>query len=95
MGSRLHPRMKKSAIGSVGDCYYQNTRVLKDYYARLETGGLPVSRGIALTREGNAVHPSFQGAASEPAPAESAPAAAGDDGSDNEDDDAPSSGSQS
>ncbi len=54
-----------------------------------------IFQGIALTREGNAVHPSFQGAASERAPAESAPAAAGDDGSDNEDDDAPSSGSQS
>lgn len=41
--------MGVSAIGSVGDSYSQNTRVLAEYYECLEAGRLAVSRGILLT----------------------------------------------
>lgn len=53
-----------------------------------------IFKGIALTREGNAIHPNFQPAApSAPAPAKDA--AASDDASDNGDDETQPSGSQS
>lgn len=35
-----------SAIGSVADCYHQNTRILRDYYRTLDAGELPVVRGL-------------------------------------------------
>jgi len=38
-----------SAIGQVGPSYYQNLKTLDDYYAALDTGRLPVARGIELT----------------------------------------------
>src|SRR5690606_3572543 len=34
-----------SAIGMIGSSYYQNCRGLKDYYARLDGGELPILRG--------------------------------------------------
>jgi oxygen-independent coproporphyrinogen-3 oxidase len=37
-----------TAIGMVGDCYAQNQRTLEDYYAALDSGHLPVMRGITL-----------------------------------------------
>ena len=40
-----------SAIGMMGTSYYQNCRSLKDYYARLETGELPVMRGYAMSAD--------------------------------------------
>jgi len=38
-----------SAIGRVGPTYYQNHKRLDDYYAALDAGQLPVTRGIELT----------------------------------------------
>ncbi|KQT11023.1 oxygen-independent coproporphyrinogen III oxidase [Ramlibacter sp. Leaf400] len=40
-----------SAIGRVGATYAQNARTLEEYRDRLEQGGLPVVRGLALTRD--------------------------------------------
>jgi oxygen-independent coproporphyrinogen-3 oxidase len=40
-----------SAIGRIGDCYYQNTRALPDYQEALEQGRLPVVRGLVLDRD--------------------------------------------
>ena len=40
-----------SAIGKVGDHYYQNAKTLPEYYDTLRQGRLPVQRGIALTRD--------------------------------------------
>jgi oxygen-independent coproporphyrinogen-3 oxidase len=37
-----------TAIGMVGDCYSQNQKTLDDYYAAIDTGHLPVMRGITL-----------------------------------------------
>ena len=37
-----------SAIGRVGDSYYQNARLLPDYYAALEANRLPVAKGLLL-----------------------------------------------
>jgi oxygen-independent coproporphyrinogen-3 oxidase len=37
-----------SAIGRVGPTYYQNDKRLDDYYAALDSGRLPVARGIEL-----------------------------------------------
>ena len=37
-----------SAIGKVGDAYAQNAKTLADYYAKLDTGELPVMRGVTL-----------------------------------------------
>ncbi|HEY8975252.1 MAG TPA: oxygen-independent coproporphyrinogen III oxidase [Burkholderiaceae bacterium] len=37
-----------SAIGRVGDCYYQNDKTLDAYYAALEANRLPVARGLVL-----------------------------------------------
>jgi oxygen-independent coproporphyrinogen III oxidase len=37
-----------SAIGHVGDCFYQNAKTLPAYYAALEAGRLPVERGHLL-----------------------------------------------
>jgi oxygen-independent coproporphyrinogen III oxidase len=38
-----------SAIGRVGPTYYQNHKVLGDYYGALDEGRLPVWRGLELT----------------------------------------------
>ena len=40
-----------SAISQVGDAYVQNWKTLESYYAALETGHLPVERGVRLTRD--------------------------------------------
>jgi oxygen-independent coproporphyrinogen III oxidase len=40
-----------SAIGRVGGTYYQNARELDAYAAALHAGGLPVARGLTLTRD--------------------------------------------
>jgi len=40
-----------SAIGRVGPTYYQNLKRLEDYTAVLDTGRLPVARGIELTQD--------------------------------------------
>jgi oxygen-independent coproporphyrinogen-3 oxidase len=40
-----------SAIGMMGTHYYQNSRTLKDYYARLEANELPIMRGCAMTAD--------------------------------------------
>jgi oxygen-independent coproporphyrinogen-3 oxidase len=40
--------MGVTAIGMVGDCYSQNQKTLDDYYAAIDTGHLPVMRGITL-----------------------------------------------
>ena len=37
-----------SAIGRVGDSYYQNVKTLPEYYAALEARRLPVARGLTL-----------------------------------------------
>jgi len=37
-----------SAIGHIGDCFYQNAKTLPDYYAALEADRLPVERGHRL-----------------------------------------------
>jgi oxygen-independent coproporphyrinogen-3 oxidase len=37
-----------SAIGKIGNTYAQNAKSLDDYYARIESGALPVVRGVAL-----------------------------------------------
>ena len=38
-----------SAIGAIGPSYYQNRKVLAEYYAALDAGRLPVARGLELT----------------------------------------------
>jgi oxygen-independent coproporphyrinogen-3 oxidase len=40
--------MGMTAIGMVGDCYSQNQKTLDDYYAAIDSGHLPVMRGITL-----------------------------------------------
>lgn len=40
-----------SAIGAIGPTYSQNHRALKDYYACLEQGELPILRGIELSAD--------------------------------------------
>jgi oxygen-independent coproporphyrinogen III oxidase len=40
-----------SAIGRVGPTYYQNQKRLDDYYGALDSGRLPVARGIELTQD--------------------------------------------
>jgi oxygen-independent coproporphyrinogen-3 oxidase len=40
-----------SAIGRIGPTYYQNMKVLDDYYAMLDEGVLPVQRGIELSAD--------------------------------------------
>ncbi|MDH3513692.1 MAG: oxygen-independent coproporphyrinogen III oxidase [Gammaproteobacteria bacterium] len=37
-----------TAIGMVGDCYSQNQKTIESYYAALDSGHLPVMRGVAL-----------------------------------------------
>ena len=37
-----------SAIGRIGNCYYQNAKTLPSYYAALDAGRLPAVRGLAL-----------------------------------------------
>lgn len=38
-----------SAIGKVGDSYAQNAKTLPEYYAALDSGRLPIQRGVRLT----------------------------------------------
>ncbi len=40
-----------SAIGQVGDLYYQNHRMLEDWSAALDAGHLPIWRGHSITRD--------------------------------------------
>lgn len=40
-----------SAIARVGATYSQNTKVLKDYYAIVEQGHLPIVRGLTLSQD--------------------------------------------
>ncbi|WP_434633397.1 oxygen-independent coproporphyrinogen III oxidase [Chromobacterium sp. CV08] len=40
-----------SAIGKVGSCYSQNDKTLDDYYAALDQGRLPVTRGLELDND--------------------------------------------
>jgi len=40
-----------SAIGRVGPTYYQNCKELDDYYAALDSGRLPVTRGLELSAD--------------------------------------------
>jgi oxygen-independent coproporphyrinogen III oxidase len=40
-----------SAIGRIGPTYYQNLKVLDEYYAALDHGRVPVWRGIDLTQD--------------------------------------------
>jgi oxygen-independent coproporphyrinogen-3 oxidase len=40
-----------SAIGRVGPSYVQNVKTLNEYYDLLRQGRLPVSRGLAMTRD--------------------------------------------
>jgi len=40
-----------SAIGRVGGTYSQNAKSLEDYYDHLDQGRLPVTRGLALSRD--------------------------------------------
>ena len=40
-----------SAIGMMGNGYYQNCRPLQDYYARLEANELPILRGYAMSAD--------------------------------------------
>ena len=35
----------------MGTHYYQNSRTLKDYYARLDANELPIMRGYAMTAD--------------------------------------------
>jgi oxygen-independent coproporphyrinogen III oxidase len=40
-----------SSIGKVGDAYVQNFKTLPEYYAALDSGRLPVQRGVKLTKD--------------------------------------------
>jgi oxygen-independent coproporphyrinogen-3 oxidase len=40
-----------SAIGRIGELYYQNARTLPEYYEAIGGGALPVVRGLALDRD--------------------------------------------
>jgi oxygen-independent coproporphyrinogen III oxidase len=40
-----------SAIGRIGPTYYQNRKILDEYYAALDAGRLPVARGLDLTTD--------------------------------------------
>ena len=40
-----------SSIGKVDDCYSQNVRTLDDYYASIDSGHLPVLRGLRLDQD--------------------------------------------
>jgi oxygen-independent coproporphyrinogen-3 oxidase len=40
-----------SSIGKVDDCYSQNVRTLDEYYAALDSGHLPVLRGLQLNQD--------------------------------------------
>jgi oxygen-independent coproporphyrinogen-3 oxidase len=40
-----------SAIGAIGPTYYQNHRILSDYYDSLDQNNLPVMQGIALNAD--------------------------------------------
>lgn len=40
-----------SAIGKIGESFYQNQKVLEDYYAALDAGGLPIAKGLDVDPE--------------------------------------------
>jgi oxygen-independent coproporphyrinogen-3 oxidase len=40
-----------SAIGRIGPTYYQNRKVLDEYYAALDAGRLPIARGLELSQD--------------------------------------------
>ena len=40
-----------SSIGKVDDCYSQNVRTLDDYYTSIDSGHLPVLRGLRLDQD--------------------------------------------
>jgi oxygen-independent coproporphyrinogen-3 oxidase len=40
-----------SAIGKIGSAYAQNFRTLPDYYAAIDSGRLPIQRGLALSHD--------------------------------------------
>jgi oxygen-independent coproporphyrinogen-3 oxidase len=40
-----------SAIGAIGPTYYQNVRLLDEYYAALDAGRLPVWRGVVSSQD--------------------------------------------
>ena len=40
-----------SSIGKVGDTYAQNAKTLPEYYAAIDSGRLPVQRGVRLTND--------------------------------------------
>jgi oxygen-independent coproporphyrinogen III oxidase len=40
-----------TSIGMVGPCYAQNMRSLDEYYQRIDSGHLPIYKGIELTRD--------------------------------------------
>jgi oxygen-independent coproporphyrinogen III oxidase len=40
-----------SAIGKIGDTYSQNFKTLPEYYSALDSGRLPVQRGVRLTQD--------------------------------------------
>ncbi|HEV8260126.1 MAG TPA: oxygen-independent coproporphyrinogen III oxidase [Burkholderiales bacterium] len=40
-----------SAIGRIGPTYSQNVKTLREYYAALDAGRLPVRRGLVLTKD--------------------------------------------
>jgi oxygen-independent coproporphyrinogen-3 oxidase len=40
-----------SAIGDVGNAYFQNNKVIPQYHRAIEAGGVPVYRGVRLTEE--------------------------------------------
>ena len=40
-----------SSIGFLGDSYYQNTKDLDSYYSSLDSGVLPIQRGVVLTND--------------------------------------------
>ena len=40
-----------TAIGQIGDCYSQNTKVLKDYYDAIDNNRIPILRGVELSED--------------------------------------------
>ena len=43
--------MGVSSISSVADCYAQNEKGLDAYYARIDAGEIPITRGLSLTED--------------------------------------------
>jgi oxygen-independent coproporphyrinogen III oxidase len=40
-----------SAIGRIGTSYYQNEKVLDDYYDAIDQGHLPIAKGLSLSHD--------------------------------------------